>query len=367
MFIAYNIYEPRYWTIFDNLFNLFTTPVIDNFYLNLHVSFYKEPLSWPIIDMWARRLHSTNIRHFTINTFDSFSFSIRVWPRSIFRMHSLLSLTLYIAFKEIARSDDQLSMILPPNLKKLHLVSSNYELLEELISRCPSLEDLFLTLDIEQKSKSSISITSEKLKRLYITLYNVSAVYYCKVIIDAPILEHFRYFTADILSMQMLDSILNVKSLALHVEDYWDRKFYTSPKKTVFPNLRHLTLSLSWKLYRTMFDEQLLCCPNLKVLKLHFYYDHHSEMILNEDVKFALVEQVKRLEVYMIDGEFSKQKLNILTWLLRSAKVLEKLVLSSKLGNYNNLEKSQFFENLFECAESTSRCQIELLGGCKLD
>ncbi|XP_074287719.1 F-box/FBD/LRR-repeat protein At5g22660-like [Silene latifolia] len=370
-FIANSVYEPRYWTIFDNLFDYFTTPVIDTFYLNLHVSFYKDPLCWPIIDTWAHRLRSTNIRHFTINTFDSFEFSIRVWPPSIFRMHSLLSLTLYISFKEIARSDDQLSMILPPNLKKLHLVSSNYQLLEELISGCPSLEDLSLTLDIDQKSKSSISITSEKLKRLYINLYKVSN-YYCKVIIiiDAPILEHFRYFTRDILSMQMLDSILNVKSLALHVEDYWDRKFNTSPKKTVFPNLRHLTLSLPWKLYQKMFDEQLLCCPNLKVLKLHFsnYYDEYKAMILNEDAKFALVEQVKRLEVYMIDGKFSKQRLNLLTWLLRSAKVLEKLVLSSNnLWDYNKLAKSQFLETLFECAESTSRCQIQLLGGCKLD
>ncbi|XP_074287721.1 F-box protein At4g09920-like [Silene latifolia] len=363
---AYNVYEPCCWTIFDNLFNLFTSPVIATFYLSLHASFYKQPLCWPIIDTWAKRLRARNIRHFTIKKFGGYRFLKPVWLPSIFRMHSLLSLTLYFHFKEISWTD-QLSMVLLPNLKKLHLVSSNYGLLEELISRCPSLEDLFLTLSHDPPN-ILISITSKKLKRLYINLELVSSF----ILLDAPILEHFRYVAGSVLSMQMLDSILNVKSLALRAEDYQRQplKFYNSPKKTVFPNLSHLTLSLPFGVYQKIFDEQLLCCPNLKVLKLHL--SGPTNMILNDDVKFELVEQVKRLEVYMTDGEFSNQLLNLLTWLIKSAKVLEKLLLSSHhlrpdYKEFKNLAKSQVYETLFECVESTSHCQIEFLGDYKLD
>ncbi|XP_074287733.1 putative FBD-associated F-box protein At5g56560 [Silene latifolia] len=363
---AYNVNESRYWTIFDNLFNLFTTPVLDTFYINLHYSFYKQPLCWPMIDTWAKRLRACNIRQFTIKKFSGCRYMKPVLPPSIFRMNSLLSLTLYFYFEEIAWSD-QLSMVLLPNLKKLHLISSNYGLMEELISRCPSLEDLSLILN-DDPQKNSISITSKKLKRLYINLhYYYVSLSILNVILDAPILEHYRYVAASILSMQMLDSILNVKSLALCAQPD-QLKFYNSPKKTVFPNLSHLTLSLPSKIYLKIFDEQLLCCPNLKVLKLHFIIYNPMEMILNEDVKFVLVEPVKRLEVYMNDYRFSKQMANLVTWLLRSAKVLEKLVLSSHdLFSYNNSAKSQFFQTLFECVESTSRCQIELLAGYKLD
>ncbi|XP_074287709.1 putative F-box/FBD/LRR-repeat protein At5g44950 [Silene latifolia] len=364
---AYNVYEPCCWTIFDNLFNLFTSPVIATFYLSLHASFYKQPLCWPIIDTWAKRLRARNIRHFTIKKFGGYRFLKPVWLPSIFRMHSLLSLTLYFHFKEISWTD-QLSMVLLPNLKKLHLVSSNYGLMEELISRCPSLEDLSLILNHDPQ-KNSISITSKKLKRLYINLhyyYYVSSSI-LNVILDAPILEHYRYVAGSILSMEMLDSILNVKSLALRAQPD-QLKFYNSPKKTVFPNLSHLTLSFPSKIYLKIFDEQLLCCPNLKVLKLHFIIYDPREMILNEDVKFVLLEPVKRLEVYMNDYQFSKQMANLVIWLLRSAKVLEKLVLSSHdLFSYSNSAKSQFFQTLFECVESTLRCQIELLGGYKLD
>ncbi|XP_074287713.1 putative F-box/FBD/LRR-repeat protein At5g25850 [Silene latifolia] len=363
---AYNVYEPYCWTVFDNLFTLFTTPLIDTFYLNLRASFYEQPLCCPIIDTWARRLSSCNIRHFTVNNFGGFGLCDLVFPPRIFQMHSLVSLKLYFYFKEISWSD-KLSMILLPNLKKLHLVSSNNGLLEELISRCPSLEDLTLTLIrlSRDTQKNSISITSKKLKRLYINQrYRSSSIF--KVILDAPILEHYRYVVGSILSMQMLDSILNVKSLALLRQDYCPLKFYNSPKKTVFPNLSHLTLSLPFEVYQKIFDEQFLCCPNLKVLKLHL--SGHTNMILNEDVKFVLVEQVKRLEMYMNDYRFSKQTVNLVTWLLRSAKVLEKLVLSSHGPfYYDKSAKSQFYQTLFECVESTSRCQIEFLGDYKLD
>ncbi|XP_074287714.1 F-box/FBD/LRR-repeat protein At1g13780-like [Silene latifolia] len=306
-----------------------------------------------IVDAVAR-----NIRHFAIN-------SLFAGLSSIHGLKDCMLVTSDTSLSKKIAWTDQLSMVLLPNLKKLHLVSSNYELLEELISRCPSLEDLFLTLNHDPQN-ILISITSKKLKRLYINLQRVSSF----ILLDAPILEHFRYVVGSILSMQMLDSILNVKSLALRAENYRPLKFYNSPKKTIFPNLSHLTLSLPFGVYQKIFDEQLLCCPNLKVLKLHL--SGPTNMILNDDVKFELVEQVKCLEVYMTYGEFSKQLLNLLTWLIKSAKVLEKLLLSSHhlrpdYKEFKNLAKSQVYETLFECVESISRCQIEFLGDYKLD
>ncbi|XP_074287737.1 putative F-box/FBD/LRR-repeat protein At5g25850 [Silene latifolia] len=229
----------KFWTALDNLFTVLVPPITDTFCLDLNIAHYSEHRCWPIIDAWARQLRACNIQHFTATKFSRNISDEHVYPLSIFRMHSLVSLDLNMCHR--IASSTSYSIILP-NLKKLQLSWINYECLRRLLSCCPSLEDL--SVSIYESKTHSVSLTSKKLKRLCMRLEGVSIV---DVIIDAPILDKLNYSTMSTLSMQMLDSVSNIiKSLELEVYNIGVSR--GSKKRIIFPNLTYIQLSCSWHL-----------------------------------------------------------------------------------------------------------------------
>ncbi|XP_074287789.1 F-box/FBD/LRR-repeat protein At5g53840-like [Silene latifolia] len=267
-------------------------------------------------------------------------------------MHSLVSLDLNTCHRIAASTTRSINL---PNLKKLQLSWINYECLRRLLSCCPSLEEL--SLSVNEFEKHSVSLTSKKLKRLCMRLAGVSMV---DVIIDAPILDELNYSSSSILSMQMLDSVSNVKSLEL--EAYTTRVSRGRPMKTIiFLNLTHLQLVGCLPLVIEAIG-LMVHCPKLEVFVLRLII--FDKMVWNKEVVFVPVEHVKRIELHTstIVDQFGEEMLNLVTLLLRSAKVLEKLTLYGRRTYFNYLNKPRFYQTLFECVEATSQYQVELLG-----
>ncbi|XP_074287735.1 FBD-associated F-box protein At5g60610-like [Silene latifolia] len=353
----YNIYE--LWTTLDNLFTVFIPPFIDTFSFNLHTDHYDEPRCWPIIDAWARRLSACNIQHFRAYKAFRYRPHEHVYPLSIFRMHSLISLDLSLCSRITSRAP--YSIILP-NLKKLRLRYVNYECLRQLLSCCPSLEDL--SSSINESMKHLVSLTSKKLKRLCIILKGFSIV---DVVIDTPILEELIIYWYPIVSVRTFESISKVRSLELHGS--WAR-LECNPRNTItYPNLTDLKLvTCSPELFKAI--GLMLDCPKLEVFVIYMdTTDSIKKMVWDQEAVFGPVEHVKHINLYMntIVDIFSENIVNIVTLLLRSAKVLEKLTLFGygPLKNQRYLAIPQFHQTLAECVEATSRCQLELLGAYK--
>ncbi|XP_074287794.1 putative F-box/FBD/LRR-repeat protein At5g22670 [Silene latifolia] len=351
--VTFNISE--FWKILDNLFTLFTTPSIDTFNIYLHPALYDEPCARPILNSWARRLRARNIQRFAIE--DAIKDRLCPPTPSVFQIQSLVSL--YLSYTKFV---SQHPTIILPNLKRLRLVSVNHGFLGRLLSSCPSLEDLSFSLNDKPTGKnSSVSISSKTLKRLSITLDISRVSGDVEVIIDAQTLDDL-YFNVNspLQSMRMLGLISNLKSIGL-AGSVSMTMIYRSPSKTIFPFVTELTLSVSSS---EVFEQHMLpyYFPNLERLVLYFCFSYNNDW----DIKgrFVLVEYVKHLQLRMDYFRLNQRTLNFLTWLLTSAPNLEKLFIdgfgsTSTLFNDDFLDKDQFYENLLNCAEDTSCCEIE--------
>ncbi|XP_074287788.1 FBD-associated F-box protein At5g60610-like [Silene latifolia] len=139
---TYDLYV--FWTALNNLFAVLIPPIVDTFCLDLNIAHYREPRCWPIIDAWARQLRACNIQHFTATKFSRNSSYEHVYPLSIFRMHSLVSLDLNMCHRIASTTTNSINL---PNLKKLRLSWINYDCLRRLLSCCPSLEDLSVSIN----------------------------------------------------------------------------------------------------------------------------------------------------------------------------------------------------------------------------
>ncbi|XP_074287696.1 FBD-associated F-box protein At4g10400-like [Silene latifolia] len=353
----YDLYE--FWTTLDNLFTVFIPPFIDTFILDLHPAHYDEPRCWTIMDRWARQLRDCNIQHFTAKGLRRHRSDDKVYPPNFFRMHSLVSLKLNLCDNRIESSVPR-SIILLPNLKKLTLDWINYGFLERLLSNCPSLENLSLSVHTIEERLASLK--SKKLKRLRIALEGFSINDF---IIDAPMLEKLDYYSFSIFSMRMLDSISDVKSLKVEVSASSRRIELGSKTTMMFPNLSHLNLVIySPEVFKAI--GLMLHCPKLEVFELRLdkiYYYRIRKMVWNKEAVFIPVEHVKHIKLYpsMRFDCIGNELLDLVRFLLRSAKVLKKLTINAYDPHSFYLAKPYFYQTLFECAKATSRCQIELL------
>ncbi|XP_074287785.1 uncharacterized protein LOC141612936 [Silene latifolia] len=344
--VEYNI--SKFWNILDNLFTLFTTPSMNTFSIELARSLYLEPCVKPILDSWARRLRDCNIQHMAMLGYSKIV--DRVCPRSVFQINSLVSLHLSSLF--FVKDYDWFVShpIILPNLEKLSLGSVDYGFLGRILSSCPSLVYLCFSLYVKP---ISVSISSKSLKRLRTTLDMSSVLEDIDVVIDAPILENFSFIANSLfVSMRTFDSIFNL---------------FNSPTKIIFPNLTNLSLFEinSFELLMATLKQQMLHCPNLKVLVLHFSTEY--DIVWDTKAIFVLVEHVKHLKLIMGTVRIDQQTLNFVTWLLTSAPVLKKLVISGRGTRPSDDSLTKFRKTLLECAENTSRCQIKFLGGYKLE
>ncbi|XP_074287738.1 FBD-associated F-box protein At5g60610-like [Silene latifolia] len=279
----------------------------------------------------------------------------RLYPPSVFLIHSLV--TLEMRFYSIRDIDWRFpKLIVLPNLKKLYLSELDYADLGRLLGCCQALEDLSLSIDIPQESV--VLITSKSLKRLAIKLEGKSIR---DVIVDTPILEQLDYCSNSVLSIQMLDSIPNVKSLKLRTGS--PTRFNNF--RTTLSELIRLELSLNSEIFQAIFDQQMMHCPNLEVLVLDFF--GYYEITWNQEAMFMLVQQVKHIELCAYVDRFSKYGLSLVIWLLRSAPVLKKLVISGYGTLPSDDSLSKFRNIVLKCAENTSCCQIDFLGLYKLD
>ncbi|XP_074287739.1 FBD-associated F-box protein At2g26860-like [Silene latifolia] len=353
---TYNLYE--FWTTLDKLFTVFIPPFIDTFSLDLHPAHYDESRCWPIMDRWARQLRACNIQHLTAKALRRRRSDDQVCPPIFFRMHSLVSLKLNLCDNRIKSSVPR-SIILLPNLKKLTLDWINYGFLKRLLSNCPSLEDLSLSVDkIEERL---VSLTSKKLKRLRIALEGFSIRDF---IIDAPMLEKLDYYSFTILSMRMLYSISEVKSLKVEVRIILGRIDLGSETTMLFPNLTHLNLVIySPEIFKEI--GLMLHCPKLEVFELRL--GSLNNMVWNQEAVFVPVEHVKHIKLdpsTSFDDLFGKGMLDLVGFLLRSAKGLKKLTLTADDNTYRFYlaKPHHFYQALFDCVQATSRCQVELLG-----
>ncbi|XP_074306284.1 putative F-box/FBD/LRR-repeat protein At1g78760 [Silene latifolia] len=364
--VEYNISE--FWNILDNLFTLFTTPCMNTFSIDLGRSLYLEPCVKPILDSWARRLRACNTQHIAMLGYSTLG--ERVCPPSFFQIQSLVSLHLS-SLLFVKHSNRFVSHpIILPNLEKLSLGSVDYEFLGRILSSCPLLVYLCFSLYVKPKGKiRSVSISSKSLNRLRITT-DMSSVLedIIDVVINAPILENLSIIanSSSFVSMRTFDSILNLKSLLL--DGGLTTKLFNSPTGIIFPNLTNLTLFEinSFDLLMATSKQQMLHCPNLKVLVLQFstMYDIVWD---TKAISFVLVEHVNHLKLIMGTVRIDQQTLNLVTWLLTSAPVLNKLVISGCGTRPSDDSLSKFRKTLLECAEETSRCQIKFLGGYKLE
>ncbi|XP_074287722.1 FBD-associated F-box protein At5g22730-like [Silene latifolia] len=364
----YDLYDtPLLWNILDNLFTIFANlPLLKTFSLQLpNTSLYViKPSSWHVIASWARRLRQHNLQHFEVKTYRScvpYGGYYRVNIPSAFRINSLVSLDLNLSMYEflwcIPNSIDL------PNLKKLSLILADYKNLGILIRSCPSLRDLNFTIHKVQKAnKDSIQISSKRLKRLNVCLYGSSSILEL-IIIDAPKLKHLN-FSSDRLSCDELifDSITHVKSLTLLYSSPLLHNYPTTTKTTIFPNMTRLTLALGN--FKKLEDlSSMLHCPNLEelVLEVTSFYG----MDIPQKPKVNPFEHMKRLDLEIkairLDGEL----LELAAYILRSAPVLEKLILyakSSYIHSNNSLPEDEFYRSLYKYPRISSHCQIELSG-----
>ncbi|XP_074314954.1 F-box protein At4g09920-like [Silene latifolia] len=359
----------EFWSILDNLFTIFTTPCIENFSIDLDHTLYDEPCVRPILYSWARRLRACSIKHIAIQSLARCHFGDRVCPPSVFQIHSLVSLRLSSLFINNEYDRFVSLPIILPNLEDLSIGYVKYGLLGRLLSSCPSLTRLCFSLVVEPKDEIfSVSISSKSLKRLNIFLDMLSVREDIDVIIDAPILEHL-YFSANnssFLSMRTFNSISNLKSLTLG--GGLATKLFNSPTKIIFPNLTYLALFSvnSSLIFNATLKQQILHCPKIEVLLLHFsvlckiVWDTKAILLVP-------IEHVKHLTLDMTILRINRQTLNFVTWLLRSAPVLKKLVIRGYGTRPSDDSLSEFCKTLLKCAEDTSRCQIDFLGGYKLD
>ncbi|XP_074287734.1 FBD-associated F-box protein At4g13985-like [Silene latifolia] len=348
----------EFWNILDNLFTIFTAPSTNTFRIHLHETLFEEPSIRAILHSWTRRLRARNFQHVEIRSTCCF-YGDKVFPPSIFQIHSLVSLNLdYIYFEEF---DQFVSHpIILPNLKKLKLGVVDYGILEWLLSCCPSIEDLFFRIETTPTSNKGPSITSKNLKRLRISHFLARGPRdFIEIIIDAPTLEYL-YFSGSFLSMRMFDLIPNVKALDLGGRS--TTRLYNSTTKMIFPSWTHLTLHLGYEIFKAIFEQKMLHCPNLENLVLQFYGTNFYDFIWEPEAKFGLVEHVKHLELRMTVIRFNQRTLDLVTWLLGSAPVLEKLVLFANQSYSDDKSKAQFQQGVIEFAEDSSRCQIEFLG-----
>ncbi|XP_074287694.1 putative F-box/FBD/LRR-repeat protein At5g25850 [Silene latifolia] len=357
--VTFNISD--FWKILDNLFTIFTTPSTNTFSIYLDDTLYERPCVRLILDSWAHRLRVRNTQHIEIRS-DYVSFGDRVCLPSVFQIQSLVSL--HLSCVPLVSNP-----IVLPNPKKLSLGSVNHGFLGRLLIGCPSLEDLSFSLTEKPKGRNGlVSISSKNLKRLCIILDIYLVLGNIEVIIDTPALDHL-FFSANSprLSMRMTESVSNLKSLEL--SGVSTTMLYSNPTKTIFefPNMTHLTLSLgSSEIFKAIFVQQRLppYYPNLEVIVLNFsiFYD----IVWDTKDTFVLVDHVKHLELHMGIVRIDGQTLNLVTWLLRSAPILKKLVFSGYGTRPSDDFLGKFHKTVLKCAEDTSGCEIDFLGGYKL-
>ncbi|XP_074288002.1 putative FBD-associated F-box protein At5g22720 [Silene latifolia] len=363
---GYDLYDtPLLWNILDNLFTIFANlPLLKTFSLQLpNASLYViKPSSWDVIASWARRLRQHNLQHFEVKTYRSSCVPYglyRVNIPSVFRINSLVSLDLNLCMDDflwcIPNSIDL------PNLKKLSLILADYTNLGILIRSCPSLRDLNFTIHKRQKD-SIIQISSKRLKRLNVCLYGWSSILEL-IIIDAPKLKHLNFFSDRKSCDELIfDSISHVKSLTLLYSSPLLHNYPTTTKTTIFPNMTRLKLNLGH--FKKLEDlSSMLHCPNLEelVLEVTNFYG----MDIPQKPKVKPLEHLKRLDLEMDGIRLDEELLELAAYILRSALVLEKLILyarSSFIHPNNSLPEDEFYRSLYKYPRISSHCQIELSG-----
>ncbi|XP_074287701.1 F-box/FBD/LRR-repeat protein At5g53840-like [Silene latifolia] len=375
-----NIVEniPEIIPILDNIFTIFTTPLLINTVrLHLQRDSYKYPSLCRAIDSWARRLRCCNVEHFKSTSKSRYYYiDGQVHAPSVFQIQSLVSLDLDLSTGGFAWSfPDSINL---PNLKKLSSIFVDVKCIEKFMSSSPSLEDLSFTLIKESEcpkpfADGSLTIVGPNLTRLSITLcrfYGFEDFTRLNLHVDAPKLEHFN-FTAPRLPVsrnqiirQLINSVSHVKSLVLNIARDAAMSYNSPNIKTIFPNVTHLTWTLGrFERWETL--PLLLPCPKLEVLVLKFV-DSGNNVGVIPDAKTTLYEHLKRLELNTTGVRFDDKFLKLTKYFLRSASCLEKLVLNASFmytsDNYHSAEAARFHRCLLDCPRRSSFCEIEFLG-----
>ncbi|XP_074287725.1 F-box/FBD/LRR-repeat protein At5g53840-like [Silene latifolia] len=370
---------PEIIPILDNIFTVFTTPLLKTVSLHLHRDSYTYRSLDRAIDSWARRLRCSNVEHFkSTSNSRHYHKGGQVDAPSVFQIQSLVSLDLDLSTGGFAWTfPDSINL---PNLKKLSSIFFNDDVkcIEKLLSSSPSLEDLTFTLIKESgcpkpSADGSLTIVGTNLTRLSITLhgfYGFEDFTRLNLHFDTPKLEHFN-FTAPRLALsynqiirQFIDSISHVNSLVFDIAYNMMMPSSNPNIKTIFPNVTHLTWTLG-RFERLETLPLLLPCPKLEVLVLKCVNSDNDVGVI-PDAKTTLYEHMKRIELNMTRVRFDEEILKLTKYFLRSASCLEKLVLNASFTcTYDNChlaEAARFHRSLLDCPRRSSFCEIEFLG-----
>ncbi|XP_021841206.2 F-box/LRR-repeat protein At3g59190-like [Spinacia oleracea] len=335
----------KYWNTFqEKILPKLTSPLIRRFGLDINCGALSTYAS-DQIDLWYQLISARwKIEEVKVK---SNGFEGHISFPTIFKIPTLVVLELSGDIDSFVISVDEVNL---PNLKKLSIQidftqSTQYLFIEKLDEYCPLLEELSLKCCKVRGGglliPGHVPLSGKNLKRLSVqhSGYNPAKI----IDIDAPRLEYltlyssidlFRFVSTPIglveahiggnlhnglMTSKLFDSICNLRTLTL-------RRAMISETPTLFSDLTHLICTIS----RSEADFNAVLgllerCPVLEALILNITTTCRYEKVSEPAFMLTRVEKV-----WMKFGSsllLNKDALNMMNYMLSSARVLKELVL----------------------------------------
>ncbi|TYH56096.1 hypothetical protein ES332_D09G284400v1 [Gossypium tomentosum] len=292
-------------------------------------------------------------------------------PPVLFTCHSLVNLTLDAVGSKIEVPSD----VCLGNLKTFYLIESVVvcDSINRLISNCHVLEDLAF-LDCSFGNASELNIQSPLLKELTLSYFNPIDIDHV-VVINAPNLVYFYYeleivkvyplsdmkslekaeicilFGSETDASYLIQGICNVRSLTLKIT----KEIFPTSRLPIFYNLNEL--EFCGDICSVKF---LHCVPNLKKLILKYLnYAGTQWKGLCIEIPSCLSFHLKEIEIEI--PRIDTHMIEMVSYLLDNAMVLERLIIISTNRLTTTTEKRKVRNQLLQLLKSSKKCLIVIL------
>ncbi|MBA0845548.1 hypothetical protein Goarm_022278, partial [Gossypium armourianum] len=307
--------------------------------------------------------------------------NLRDVPPVLFTCHSLVNLTLDAVGSKIEVPSD----VCLGNLKTFYLINSVFvsDSINRLIPNCHVLEDLAF-IECSIANASELNIQSSSLKELALLYFDPTDIDHV-VVINAPNLVYFQYdcdivvyLLSNMKSLEKAEVYLWFFSDYYEIQDYSDYETSAAHLIQGICNVRSLTLGFPKEIFPTSrlpifynlnelefrgdiyFVEFLHCVPNLKKLILKYLNYAGTQwkglcIEIHSCLSFHLKEieiEIPRIDTHMIE---------MVSYLLDNAMVLERLIIISTDRLTTTTEKRKVPNQLLQLLKSSKKCLIVIL------
>ncbi|KAG7548443.1 F-box-like domain superfamily [Arabidopsis suecica] len=358
--------KPELRDFIDRKLPLHRAPIIESLRLDLYRPFIKPE----DIRRWIEIAVSRHVRELKI---DYYSENENIFPSSLFTCKSLVTLKL----RNVTLMDIP-SMVCLPSLKTLQLETVKFvdeEILQELLSICPVLEDLLVDCEDDENMKEFTIIVPSLLSLSlyipddwfldgyeidtpslnYLKLEDWNYLYHNSLIKNLPKLREAYVDVRPFLLKGVIESITSVKHLTICSERVYGDGF-------VFKELEHLNLCVCREDSSNLLGQLLKDSPNLRILDISVVADHGTDerngMVSWNQPNFVPECLLSSLQTLKWSQYFGRpQDRDIAVYILKNARHLEMATILADSYEHH-VPTLQMIKELALSPRASSKCQL---------